>query len=506
MAGRSSGPAEKALAAAGRHVAGVGKHVEGACRAMWVEVSNHGQKREYQLVGGDGGGVIEGYIVPDTRSIPDRLIAAFKDKFFPMGYPDSVADGYMLFSQYRAVQHVAVAALNVLSTQSLLFAAGLRPTPVQATIVSWVVKDGMQHASKIAASRLGRSMDADPKRWRVAADVVCDVGAFLECLSPIMPHRFLLLAGLANAGKGLSLVIARATRLPLYDAFAREGNISDLYAKGEAISVLSSLGGLALGLKLASSVCQSAQAKLAAVPVLAAVHLWSVTEEMRAVPINTLNAQRTNVLINHFLSSGELLSPVDMRWKENIVKPDPPHILPAAHRLALQPAVQGVKSSSARSSSIAGATTTIATSSISSSSSRLCVGAPLSEALGSPSNLAKLKKLFSNEKFLLSCPERDTAGGVPKKMHLILHKTADGQDAIRGWLLASCISQAISRRTSVAGKSSSSGAGWGDWESCVREAYGEMEQLLPHMLGGLKEKGWHTHSFLQGSRARTAVW
>ncbi|GJP77226.1 hypothetical protein CLOP_g7650 [Closterium sp. NIES-67] len=407
MAGRSSGPAEKALAAAGRHVAGVGKHVEGACRAMWVEVSNHGQKREYQLVGGDGGGVIEGYIVPDTRSIPDRLIAAFKDKFFPMGYPDSVADGYMLFSQYRAVQHVAVAALNVLSTQVS------RPTPVQATIVSWVVKDGMQHASKIAASRLGRSMDADPKRWRVAADVVCDVGAFLECLSPIMPHRFLLLAGLANAGKGLSLVIARATRLPLYDAFAREGNISDLYAKGEAISVLSSL----------RRSCSWAQARLLclpvsasqAVPVLAAVHLWSVTEEMRAVPINTLNAQRTNVLINHFLSSGELLSPVDMRWKENIVKPDPPHILPAAHRLALQPAVQGVKSSSARSSSIAGATTTIATSSISSSSSRLCVGAPLSEALGSPSNLAKLKKLFSNEKFLLSCPERDTAGGCLKK-------------------------------------------------------------------------------------------
>ncbi|CAI5462327.1 unnamed protein product [Closterium sp. Yama58-4] len=167
-------------------------------------------------------------------------------------------------------------------------------------------------------------MDADPKRWRVAADVVWDVGAFLECLSPLMPHRFLLLAGLANAGKGLSLVIARATRLPLYDAFAKEGNISDLYAKGEAISVLSSLAGLALGLKLASSVCQTAQAKvglcqlispltsphgsthlhlqLAAVPVLAAVHLWSVTEEMRAVPINTLNAQRTNVLINHFLS------------------------------------------------------------------------------------------------------------------------------------------------------------------------------------------------------------
>ena len=80
--------------------------------------------------------------------------------------------------------------------QSLLFAAGLRPTPAQATAVSWVsctgetidrffvlvallfssslnfvdeqiLKDGMQHAGKLICSNLGARMDSEPKRWRI---------------------------------------------------------------------------------------------------------------------------------------------------------------------------------------------------------------------------------------------------------------------------------------------------------------------------------------------------
>lgn len=85
------------------------------------------------------------------------------------------------------------------SLQSLLFAAGLRPTPAQVTVVSWVspnwrdesrslrlipdhvlakfykfilfnlqvLKDGMEHAGKLICSSLGARMDSEPKRWRI---------------------------------------------------------------------------------------------------------------------------------------------------------------------------------------------------------------------------------------------------------------------------------------------------------------------------------------------------
>jgi hypothetical protein len=41
--------------------------------------------------------------------------------------------------------------------------------------------------------------------------------------------------------------------------------------------------------------------QLVLAPVLSAVHLYSVTQEMRAAPINTLNAQRTAMLVADFM-------------------------------------------------------------------------------------------------------------------------------------------------------------------------------------------------------------
>jgi hypothetical protein len=89
----------------------------------------------------------------------------------------------------------------VLSTQSLLFAAGLRPTPAQATIISWVLKDGMQHFGKLVCSSMGARMDSEPKRWRIFADVMYDIGGGLEVVSPLCPQHFLPVAGIANLAK-----------------------------------------------------------------------------------------------------------------------------------------------------------------------------------------------------------------------------------------------------------------------------------------------------------------
>jgi hypothetical protein len=96
-------------------------------------------------------------------------VDSFLNKFFPLGYPNSVKEGYFTYTKFRALQHFSSAAVSVLSTQSLLFAAGLRPTPAQATVVSWVLKDGMQHMGKLICSNMGARMDSEPKRWRILA-------------------------------------------------------------------------------------------------------------------------------------------------------------------------------------------------------------------------------------------------------------------------------------------------------------------------------------------------
>lgn len=351
-------------------------------------------------------------------------------------------EGYLRYTQFRAVQHVTSAALSVLSTQSLLIAAGLRPTPAQATAVSWILKDGMQHVGKIICSNWGARMDSDPKRWRLLADVLYDIGMGLEVLSPLCPHLFLEMAGLGNFAKGMAVVAARATRLPIYSSFAKEGNLSDLFAKGEAFSTLCNVVGIGLGIQLASTVCASMQGKLAVAPLLSIIHIYSVSEEMRATPINTLNPRRTAMIVTDFLKAGTVSSPADLRYKEDLLFP-----------VRLKEDAGNVR-----------------------------VGKALHEVI-KPSKLVELKQVLPKEKFLLN------RGG--KCIDMVLKQDASGEDALRGWLVAAFAAQIESSSHELSA-------------SVLQEAYAKMNGVFPVFLKELQNKGWHTDRFLDGTGSRFA--
>jgi len=165
-------------------------------------------------------------------------------------------------------------------------------------------------------------MDSEPKSWRILADVLYDLGTALEFVSPLCPQLFLEVAGLGNFAKGMAVVAARATRLPIYSSFAKEGNLSDLFAKGEAISTLFNVMGIGAGIGLASTVCSTTQGKLIAGPLLSAVHIYGVVQEMRATPVNTLNPQRTAMIVADFVKSGKVSSPAELRYREDLLFPN----------------------------------------------------------------------------------------------------------------------------------------------------------------------------------------
>ncbi|KAI4349396.1 hypothetical protein L6164_009988 [Bauhinia variegata] len=381
--------------------------------------------------------------VDDSRPIYYRMVESFLNKFFPSGYPYSVNEGYLRYTQFRALQHLTSAALSVLSTQSLLFAAGLRPTPAQATAVSWILKDGMQHVGKLICSNLGARMDSEPKRWRILADVLYDLGTGLEVLSPLSPHLFLEMAGLGNFAKGMAVVAARATRLPIYSSFAKEGNLSDLFAKGEAISTLFNIVGIGVGIQLASTVCASMQGKLVVGPLLSMIHVYCVTEEMRATPVNTLNPQRTAMVVANFLKEGNVSSPADLRYHEDLLFPG---------RLIEE-------------------------------AGNVRVGKPLHRVI-KPSKFDELKQVFPQEKFLLS--------GGDKCIDMVLEQDASGEDALRGWLVAAYAAQMKKSSLELS-------------TSVLHEAYEKMNDVFPQFLEELQNKGWHTDRFLDGTGTRFAL-
>ncbi|XP_027927937.1 protein root UVB sensitive 2, chloroplastic-like isoform X4 [Vigna unguiculata] len=394
-------------------------------------------------------------IVGDSRPFYQRVVGSFMNKFYPSGYPYSVNEGYLRYTQFRALQHVTRATLSVLSTQSLLFAAGLRPSPAQATAVSWILKDGIQHVGKLICSNWGARMDSEPKRWRLlglhvgcfiffAADVLYDIGIGLEVLSPLCPHLFLEMAGLGNFAKGMAVVAARATRLPIYSSFAKEGNLSDLFAKGEAFSTLFSVIGIGVGIQLASTICASMQGKLVAGPLLSIIHLYSVSEEMRAAPINTLNPRRTAMVVDDFLKAGVVSSPSDLRYRENLL-----------FNLQLKEDTGNVR-----------------------------VGKAVHKAI-KPSRLLELKQVFHEEKFLLNLGN--------KYVDMVLEQDASGEDALRGWLVAAYAAQVVSSSRHELS------------DSVMHEAYQKMNGVFPLFLKELQNKGWHTDRFLDGTGTRFAL-
>ncbi|KAL1826013.1 hypothetical protein DCAR_0314217 [Daucus carota subsp. sativus] len=405
---------------------------------FWIETSDS-QSRQYQF---ETDGQLSVKVLDDSRPVIHKMAESFLNQFFPSGYPYSVNEGYLRYTQFRAMQHFTSAALSVLSTQSLLYAAGLRPTPAQATAVSWILKDGMQHAGKLICSSLGARMDSEPKRWRILADVLYDLGTGLEVLSPLCPQLFLEMAGLGNFAKGMAVVAARATRLPIYSSFAKEGNLSDLFAKGEAISTVFNVLGLGAGIQLVSTVCSSMQGKMIVGPLLSLAHICCVCEEMRATPVNTLNPQRTAMIVEDFLKTGKISSPADLRYREDLLFPG-----------RLIEDAGSVK-----------------------------VGRDLHRAI-KPSKLRQIKELFPEEKFLLNRGTRWT--------DMVLEQNATGEDALRGWLVAAYAAniEKSAHENNI---------------NALEEAYEKMNSVITPLVSELQAKGWHTDRFLDGTGSRFA--
>ncbi|KAK1355771.1 protein root UVB sensitive 2, chloroplastic [Heracleum sosnowskyi] len=405
---------------------------------FWTETSES-LSRQYQF---ESDGQLSVKVLDDSRPVIHKMAESFLNQFFPSGYPYSVNEGYLRYTQFRAMQHFTSAALSVLSTQSLLYAAGLRPTPAQATAVSWILKDGMQHAGKLICSSLGARMDSEPKRWRILADVLYDLGTGLEVLSPLCPQLFLEMAGLGNFAKGMAVVAARATRLPIYSSFAKEGNLSDLFAKGEAISTVFNVLGLGAGIQLVSTVCSSMQGKMIVGPLLSLAHICCVCEEMRATPVNTLNPQRTAMIVANFLKTGKISSPADLRYQEDLLFPG-----------RLIEDAGNVK-----------------------------VGRDLHKAI-KPSKLRQIKEIFPEENFLLNRGTRWT--------DMMLEQNATGEDALRGWLVAAYAAN------------SEKNAHENDFNA-LEEAYEKMNSVITPLVSELQAKGWHTDRFLDGTGSRFA--
>lgn len=108
------------------------------------------------------------------------------------------------------------------------------------------------------------------------------------------------------------------------------------------------------------------------------------------------------------------------------------------------------------------------------------IGRAIHEVL-KPSELHHIKERFPDERFILRCGAKWT--------DLILERSATGEDALRGWLVAAYAADFENSLQMLS-------------ENVLAEAFDRMDDMFPSFLSEVRAKGWHTDRFLDGGRYR----
>lgn len=243
--------------------------------------------------------------------------------------PDGVSPDYFTYTKWRILQRLVSATVSVFGTRALLLALGVKTERVGAAATfNWIQKDAFGKFGRIMwASKMGRRFDMDAKRWRFRSSLLYATGTGLEIFTYVFPAGFLLLATLANTLKQISMLTSSATRNAMYKSFAGDGqNLGDITAKGEAQIAVVDLLGILIGIFLSKAIGTAQVGMAIAYIFLSVIDVFAIYNEIRSVVFKSLNLERTQIVINKFVSGEPALpTPYDVSRSERIFL-NPEHI------------------------------------------------------------------------------------------------------------------------------------------------------------------------------------
>jgi len=199
-----------------------------------------------------------------------------RDLFLPIGYPQSVNEGYLKYQYYDSLQGLCSYLRGVVSTSAVLSATGVGDA--QATAMSaamtWAVRDGLGMIGGLIFSYIcSPHFDANVKEFRLLADVLNDIGMTIDMALPILlsqtswmtsplttiypaiskylPSSYLILTSTSTLCKVACGMAAGATKGTITDHFAICGNRADCQAKESTQETLVSLVGMCMGVWMA---------------------------------------------------------------------------------------------------------------------------------------------------------------------------------------------------------------------------------------------------------------
>ena len=259
-----------------------------------------------------------------STTVPAFVVSFLSSLFLPANYPHSVTPDYLTFQVYDTIQASSSYLRGLLCTQAILAGIGVgsaAATPASATL-NWITRDGVGMLGGMLFAWYGaQSFGINVKRWRLFADLINDIGLTLELLSPRFPHLFLVLACIGTLCRALCGVAAGATRASLMSHFALHNNIADISAKEGIQETAVTLAGLVLGWQAVDWLDGDLRLTWLVFGLLTAVHVWANVLAMRCLVLTSLDDQRADLCMTHFLTHRTTLTPKQAANRESIYYP-----------------------------------------------------------------------------------------------------------------------------------------------------------------------------------------
>jgi hypothetical protein len=394
--------------------------------------------------------------------VVERALALLRRVYLPAGFPATVSSDYLSYTAYRVTQNLASAIMTVLSTECLLYSVGLGgKVKATAAASAWVLKDGLGYMTKVIfGSVCGRQFDLDPKSWRVAADIVEDIGGAVEVVMPLIvfPGSFVLVASLTNVLKGAAAMTGTATRHVIYRQLTAGGaeNIGDVATKGESQGVTCKAVGLLSGVLISKRLGQNYPALLAAYAGFAVVHLAANWRSMECVQFSFFNKQRLAIALQHVFDGKPVPSPKDVSKEERIILP--PWV--------------GYQGRVAR------------------------VGAPVAKAVSSAEQFQAARKVFKGERFVMT----RARGG---KVSVLLHVDASSNDSVRAFYT---LQQFLRHERVRSDPRRVASLGDEEYEGIMRDSLSSMRSSIRMFLAQCRNAGWNTSQMLVNDSPVRALW
>lgn len=210
----------------------------------------------------------------------------------------------------------------MLSTQALLGAIGVgeKSATVIGATFQWFLRDltGMLGGILFTFYQ-GSNLDSNAKMWRLVADLMNDLGMLMDLLSPLFPSAFVFIVCLGSLSRSFTGVASGATRAALTQHFALQQNAADISAKEGSQETVATMIGMALGMLLARFTMGHSLVIWFSFLSLTIFHMYANYRAVRCLSLNTLNNQRASILLQHFLETGQVLSPKQVSMKEHVL-------------------------------------------------------------------------------------------------------------------------------------------------------------------------------------------